>query len=92
MGQFLSIASAGDREKLLKQAGIPCDSVDGQHSEFENWVIYAKQNNPDLKIAIKADAGTPYSIVKKIMTELQDIRENRYYLITSLKKLQEDKK
>ena len=92
MGQFLSVASAGDREKLLKQAGIPCDSVDGQHSEFENWVIYAKQNNADLKIAIKADAGTPYSVVKKIMSELQDIRQNRYYLITSLKKLQEDKK
>ena len=92
MGQYLNVSSAGDRDKLLKSAGVPLDSVNGQHSEFENWVIYAKQNNPDLKIAIKADAATPYSIIKKVMNELQDIRENRYYLITSLKKLQEDKK
>lgn len=87
--QYLSAAD-NDREKLLKEEGVPCDSVGGNHSEFENWVIYARQNNPDLRIAIKADAATPYSIIKKVMSSLQDIRENRYYLITSLKKIEGD--
>ena len=45
--------------------------------------------NPDIKLAIKADADTPYKVVKKVMSELQDMSENRYYLITSYKK-QED--
>jgi biopolymer transport protein ExbD len=90
LNAYLNESDGQVREKLLKSGGIPCDSVNGQHSEFENWVLFAKQNNPDLKIAIKADAGTPYSVVKKVMSSLQDIRENRYYLITSLKKLQEE--
>ena len=39
-----------------------------------------------MKVAIKADAATPYKVVKKMMSELQDMSENRYYLITTLKK------
>ena len=39
-----------------------------------------------MKIAIKADAATKYGVVKKMMSELQDMSENRYYLITTLKK------
>ena len=39
----------------------------------------------DIKLAIKADEGTPYKVIKKVMSELQDMQENRYYLITSLK-------
>lgn len=38
-----------------------------------------------MKIAIKADASTPYKTIKKMMSELQDMSENRYYLITALK-------
>lgn len=41
--------------------------------------------NADLRIAIKADATTPYSVIKNVMNSLQDLRENRYNLITSLK-------
>jgi biopolymer transport protein ExbD len=41
--------------------------------------------NPDLRIAIKADASTPYAVIKNVMNSLQDLRENRYNLITSLK-------
>ena len=57
------------RDKILKNEGIPCDSA----------------ANADLRIAIKADATTPYSVIKNVMNSLQDLRENRYNLITSLK-------
>ena len=73
----------------LGQQGIPTDSIDGKESEFQLWVKAAKGVNKDLKLAIKADEGTPYRIIKKVMSELQDMQENRYYLITSLK-TQED--
>ena len=33
---------------------------------------------------LKADASTPYSVMKNVMNSLQDLRENRYNLITSL--------
>ena len=71
------------------EGGIPLDSIDGGKSEFQNWVTEAMNVNSDLKIAIKADANTPYANIKKVMSELQDMNENRYYLITSLK-AQED--
>ena len=67
------------------QAGIPLDSIDGGKSEFQLWVTEAVAANDDLKIAIKADSDTPYAKIKKIMSELQDMNQNRYYLITSLK-------
>ena len=77
--------------EAIKKYGIPTDSVAGKTgeaamSEFQIWVKAAKTANPDAKIAIKADEKTPYKIVKKIMNELQDMNENRYYLITQYKK------
>ena len=40
-------------------------------------------------LAIKADEKTPYKVVKKVMSELQDMNENRYELITSYKKVED---
>ena len=70
--------------------GIPTDSVDGGMSEFQTWVRTALDYKAgDLKLAIKADEKTPYKVIKKMMSELQDMNENRYYLITSYKKVEE---
>ena len=63
------------------------DSIDNQ---FKAWVRNARATNSDLRIAIKADANTPYSVIKNVMNSLQDLRENRYNLITSLKTTSED--
>ena len=73
----------------LKNHGIPLDSIDGGKSEFQLWVEQARNADKDVKLAIKADENTPYSVVKKVMSELQDMSENRYYLITSYKKVEE---
>ena len=82
---YLSL-STQDMSEQLPGLGIPTDSINGKESEFQLWVRQARDVNPDIKIAIKADEATPYSIVKKIMSELQDMNENRYYLITTLAK------
>jgi biopolymer transport protein ExbD len=79
------------RPTELKNFGVPTDSVKGKTgdaamSEFQLWVQAAHNANPDAKIAIKADDKTPYKVIKKVMSELQDMNENRYYLITQYKK------
>ena len=81
MQKFLDLPD-DERDKILKNEGIPSDSIDNQ---FKSWVRNARIANPDLRIAIKADASTPYSVIKNVMNSLQDLRENRYNLITSLK-------
>jgi biopolymer transport protein ExbD len=81
--------------------GDPTKKVEGQISsdnEFQHWVLEAtnaykewrvavgNENLPeDLQLAIKADAKTPYPVIKKVMDDLRDLRLNRYLLITSLK-------
>ena len=71
--------------------GIPTDSVEGGMSEFQDCVAAAYEaNGEDMKLAIKADQGTPYKVIKKMMSELQDMNRNRYFLITSYKTNSED--
>ena len=90
-GELLDIKALYDN--LIKgkvkgiTAGIPCDSV---NNEIKVWVKQARSVNPDLRIAIKAAADTPYPIIHQLMSSLQDIRENRYNLITTLKNIKED--
>ena len=80
--------------EALKKYGIPTDSVPGKTgaaamSEFQIWIKACHEANSDAKIAIKADEKTPYKTVKKLMSELQDMSENRYYLITQYKKTED---
>ena len=76
-----------DQEKMteaIQKLGLPLDSVDGGKSEFQKWVTEARNANPDIKLAIKCDSKTPYASIKKLMSELQDMNENRFQLITNL--------
>jgi biopolymer transport protein ExbD len=78
--QYLALSSEV-RDRPENNLGIPCDST---NNEFKNWVRFGKIVNKDLRIAIKADKVTPYPFIKKVMNSLQDIKENRYNLITAL--------
>ena len=89
MAEYLSL----EPEKMaeaIQSLGIPTDSIDGGKSEFQEWVKAAREANSDIKIAIKSDAGTSYKVIKTVMSELQDMNENRYQLITNLKTSSED--
>ena len=92
MQDLTSALNLGEKlNEFQASKGIPTDSVDGKMSQFQDWVKMARDNNgSDMKLAIKADAGTPYKVIKKMMSELQDMNENRYFLITSLKSNSED--
>jgi biopolymer transport protein ExbD len=83
-----------------KRVGIPADDnriedsrgVVSSENEFKRWVAEALTINKDLKIAIKSDKTTNYPVVKKIIDILRgdDLRQNRYLLITSLKQASEN--
>ncbi len=82
-----------EKEKMgeeIQKLSIPLDSIDGGMSEFQEWVKAARESNPDIRLAIKCDATTSYAVVKKMMSELQDMNENRYQLITNLKTASEE--
>ena len=81
MKAYLAL-KAEEQDKVLANYGIPTDSI---NNEFKVWIQKAKKINPDLRIAIKADQSTPYKVIKDVMSSLQDLRENRYNLITALK-------
>ena len=76
--------------QVIQKMGVPTDSIDGGKSEFQEWVQAAVDANPDIKLAIKCDAKTPYKVVKAVMSELQDMKQNRYQLITNLKTSSEE--
>lgn len=89
LGAYLSLPTKA-RQAALPTKGIPLDSINGGMSQFQQWVNAARSVNQDIKIALKADAKTPYKTVKKVMSELQDMDESHYYMITQLKKQSED--
>jgi biopolymer transport protein ExbD len=75
-----------DQDKALKEYGIPADS---SRNEFKIWVrmatdIHKAATGEDITIAIKSDKSTPYPKIKNVMTTLQDLKLNRYNLITTL--------
>lgn len=82
---FLNLPS---ETRLMQEnaIGIPNDSINNQ---FKEWVKLAREVNPNLTIAIKADMSTPYPKIKNVMNTLQDLRENRYNLITTLEGMPE---
>ena len=82
---FLSMPSE-TRVMQENALGIPCDSLNNQ---FKEWMRFAREVNKDLTIAIKADQTTPYPKIKNVMNTLQDLRENRYNLITTLEAMPE---
>ena len=90
MEAYLKLDPDSRNLAMKQQGGIPLDSIDGDKSEFQMWVTEARNANEDIKVAIKADQNTPYRVIKKIMGELRDMNENRYYLITSYKANEED--
>jgi biopolymer transport protein ExbD len=86
MKSFLALKTE-QQDELLPTKGIPCDSINNQLKE---WLLFAKESNRNLKVAIKADQTTPYPMIKNVMSTLQEIRENRFNLITSLKIVSDD--
>ena len=71
-----------DQDQYLKTTGIPTDSLNNQ---LRGWIQRSVAVNGDLRIAIKADQSTPYPMVSNVISTLQDLKQNRFNLITTLR-------
>ena len=97
MAHFLDLPAEKQTEYIKDltnpRVGIPTEEGEvrdnvgliSSDNEFKRWISHARKTNPDLQIAIKADQSTAYPVVKTVMDNLRDLRENRYLLITNLK-------
>ena len=89
------VMSTTGKARAQLQTGIPADSLDNQ---LAKWVTYARLahseiNNNDrekqLRMVIKADKGTKYEVVKKVIDTMMDQNLNKFNLITSLEAMPE---
>jgi hypothetical protein len=79
MKEFL--AAKDVKEMTAFQTGIPIDSTDNQ---LAMWILYTRQENPNVQACIKGDSKTGYPLVKRVLTILQDYQVKRFNLVTTL--------
>ena len=79
VGNIKQWLSSDDNLKNFTQPGVPCDST---NNELARWIVNARLSNTKLRIAIKADEGTPYTRIKEVINTLQDKNINKFNLIT----------
>jgi biopolymer transport protein ExbD len=83
----IPVADRGD----VKQPGIPVDTTD--NNELFHWVKETRKadvalHNAVLTVAIKGDSKEEYPKIADIIKTLQKQDQNKFSLITSLKKVQ----
>src|SRR5688572_16016187 len=83
---FLSKDPA-DQAKI-QQPGLTIDTTGGQH-QVEDLILFSRQENHDLRIAIKADKTTEYRSFDKLVKALQNRKVNKFNLITSARTAKE---
>jgi biopolymer transport protein ExbD len=72
----------------IRQPGLVIDTTGGQH-QVEDLILFARQENNNLRIAIKGDKTTEYRYFDKLIQALQNRKVNKFNLITSAKNAQE---
>ncbi|MBL7682598.1 MAG: biopolymer transporter ExbD [Flavipsychrobacter sp.] len=83
---YLAAEPAQQKEFDKTAVGIPTDTtVTSEANELAAWIRVARNNNPKLRITIKADADASYPDIKKIITTLEGWKIFKFNLITGLK-------
>lgn len=83
--KFLDMDLVKQDEVLKELSGIPTDTIISPSNQLAVWINTAMDVNENLSIGVKSDKGTPYILVKKVFNTLQDLKKNRYSLLTNLK-------
>lgn len=77
-----------DERGRLQQPGLVIDTTGGQH-QVEDLILFSRQENNELRIAIKGDKATEYKDFDKLIQALQNRKVNKFNLITSARTQQE---
>jgi len=78
-----------DQDAYLKTTGIPTDSTNNQLKRWLQYTVEVYGGSENFKIAIKADRTTEYAKVNNVISTLQELKLNRFNLITTLKGMPE---
>jgi biopolymer transport protein ExbD len=72
----------------MTQPGLNIDTTGGNH-QVEDLILFSRQANNNLRIAIKADKTTEYQSFDKLIKALQNRKVNKFNLITSARAARE---
>jgi biopolymer transport protein ExbD len=72
----------------IQQPGLVIDTTGGQH-QVEDLILFSRQENNNLRIAIKGDKTTEYRHFDKLIQALQNRKVNKFNLITSARTAKE---
>jgi biopolymer transport protein ExbD len=72
----------------IQQPGLNIDTTGGQH-QVEDLILFSRQANNNLRIAIKGDKTTEYRYFDKLIQALQNRKVNKFNLITSARAAKE---
>jgi biopolymer transport protein ExbD len=84
--EFLSL-EANERAHY-HQPGLNIDTTGGQH-QVEDLILFSRQANDQLRIAIKGDKSTQYRHFDQLVNALQNRKVNKFNLITSARSAKE---
>lgn len=84
--EFLSMSP--EQRAKVQQPGLVIDTTGGQH-QVEDLILFSRQENNELRIAIKGDKATEYKNFDKLIQALQNRKVNKFNLITSARGKQE---
>ncbi|HRI00328.1 MAG TPA: biopolymer transporter ExbD [Saprospiraceae bacterium] len=72
----------------IQQPGLKIDTTGGD-TQVENLILWSRQQNNLLRIAIKGDKATEYKAFDKLIQALQNRKVNKFNIITSARGKQE---
>ena len=77
-----------EKRAIAPQAGLKIDTTGGGH-QVEDLILFSRQENNNLRIAIKGDKSTEYRSFAVLINALQNRKVNRFNLITSARTAKE---
>jgi len=84
--EFLS-KDINDRANFI-HPGLKIDTTGGE-KQVEDLILFSRQTNKELRIAIKADKTTEYKSFAALIEALQNRKVNRFNIVTSAKTARE---
>ncbi len=83
---YLAMPTEQQHEFDKNAPGVPVDtSVLSPNNELAAWIKAGRENNPKLRICIKADGDASYPMVQKIIKTLEGYKLFKFNLITNMK-------
>lgn len=82
------LSMSPEQRGAFNQPGLNIDTTGGQH-QVEDLILFSRQENNNLRIAIKGDKTTEYRYFDKLIQALQNRKVNKFNIITSAKTAQE---